>query len=52
MKSRVVFADKQLKDAFDKLENSKTEDKDVYCSEPRTLRSFVNHKVVHVKSNL
>ena len=30
MKSRVVFADKQLKEAFDKLENSKTEDKDVY----------------------
>lgn len=25
-----MFADKQLKDAFDKLQNSKTEDKDIY----------------------
>ena len=30
MKSKVVFADRQLKDAFDKLQNSKTEDKDIY----------------------
>ena len=30
MESKIVFADKQLKDAFDKLQNSKTEDKDIY----------------------
>ena len=30
MQSKIVFADKQLKDAFDKLQDSKTEDKNVY----------------------
>ena len=30
MKSRVVFADRKLKDAFDKLKDSRTEDKRLY----------------------
>ncbi len=30
MQPKIVFADKQLKDAFDKLKNSKTEDKNLY----------------------
>ncbi len=30
MKAEIVFADKKLKEAFDKLKNSKTEDKQFY----------------------
>ena len=30
MKSRVVFADEKLKEAFNKLKDSKTEDKKLY----------------------
>ena len=42
MRSRVVFADEKLKKAFDDLQNSETEDKNLYDWLNRAFMSYTN----------